>query len=268
MEQRTLPVQVDIHCHVLPGLDDGARDLDQALAMLRVAVQDGTSILVATPHARRCDAHAVRLTAELLREHATQQELPLELLVGMEEQLLPDLVERLQTGAALPIGDTRWVLVELPDWTQWPATLPTQLQELRAAGFRPILAHVERYIPIQREPALVLDAIQAGALLQMNADSLFGQNGYAAQQAAARLVRAGAVSILASDAHSPNWRAPRLRDAFERIAALASPETVERLRNTALAVVQDREVQPPNPDPELLATPTTFLERLRLWVGV
>lgn len=268
MEQRSLPVQVDIHCHVLPGLDDGARDLDQALAMLRVAVQDGTSILVATPHARRCDAHTVRVTAELLRESAAQQELPLELLVGMEEQLLPDLLERLQSGAALPIGDTRWVLVELPDWTQWPTTLPAQLLELRSAGFRPILAHVERYIPIQREPALALEAIQAGALLQVNADSLFGQNGHAAQHAAARLVRAGAVSILASDAHSPDWRAPRLRDALERVATLASPEAAERLRDTALAVVQDREVPPPNPDPELLAVPTTFLERLRTWVGV
>ncbi len=268
MEQRSLPVQVDIHCHVLPGLDDGARDLDQALAMLRIAVQDGTRILVATPHARRCDAHAVRVTAELLRERAAEEELALELVVGMEEQLLPDLLERLQAGAALPIGNTRWVLVELPDWTEWPVTLPTQLHELCCTGFRPILAHVERYIPIQREPALILDAIQAGALPQINADSLFGQNGYAAQQAAIRLIRAGAASILASDAHSPEWRAPRLRGALERIAALTSPETAEHLRKTALAIVQDQDVPPPDPDRELLTAPPTLLERVRTWVGV
>ncbi|MCS7051106.1 MAG: hypothetical protein NZL87_05790, partial [Thermomicrobium sp.] len=119
MERYEQIEQVDLHCHVLPGLDDGARDIEHALAMLQVAAADGTQIIVATPHARRCEAPAVLAEAERLREAAARRGLALQLLTGMEEQLLPDLLERLATGAALPLGSTRWVLVELPDWTTW-----------------------------------------------------------------------------------------------------------------------------------------------------
>lgn len=268
MQPKSSTPQVDLHTHVLPGLDDGAPNLDHALAMLRIAAEDGTRIIVATPHARRCTPEAVAQALRSLEAALAETELPITLLTGMEEQLLPDLPERLLTEQSRPLAATRWVLVELPDWTTWPADLPTRLQQLRLAGFRPLLAHVERYIPVQHEPELVREALEAGALLQVNADSLFGQNGYAAQQVAVRLLRAGAISVLASDAHSPDWRPPRLQPAFERVAALTSPELAEYLRSTAWAILQDAELAPPTPKWDLLREPLTFLERLRAWVGV
>ncbi|MDW8059742.1 MAG: CpsB/CapC family capsule biosynthesis tyrosine phosphatase [Thermomicrobium sp.] len=260
--------QVDIHTHVLPGLDDGARDEREALAMLRIAVEDGTSVLVATPHARRCTAAAARTTADRLRELLAREAIPLALLVGMEEQLLPDLPERLARGDALSLGDTPWLLVELPDWTIWPEDLVERLRAIRALGFWPILAHVERYVPVQQRPERVLEAIEAGALVQVNADSLFGHHGPAAQRVAALLIRARAVSVLASDAHKPDHRAPRLRAAFERVSRLAGEDVAEELRRTAQAIVSGALVHPPQPDPALLQTSPTLLERLRSWVGV
>jgi protein-tyrosine phosphatase len=267
LHHREPPIQVDIHTHVLPGIDDGARDIEQALAMLRVAAADGTQIVVATPHARRTDVAQVVAAVERLQEAIDRQSLPLQLASGMEEQLWPDLVDRLLVGTALTLCGTRWVLVELPDWTVWPSDLTDRLLELRAAGFRPILAHVERYGPIQRQPERLLEAIATGALIQVNADSLFGQNGYAAQQVALRLIRAGAVSVLASDAHHPEWRAPRLRPAFERLAALFGEEVISRLQANAVAVVRDQDVASPSPDPDMLSTSMTLLERVRAWVG-
>ena len=260
-------LQVDIHTHVLPGIDDGARDLDQALAMLHVAATDGTQIVVATPHARRTDAAQVVAALERLQAVMERERLSLRLAIGMEEQLWPDLVDRLLAGTALTLAGARYVLVELPDWTVWPSDLADRLLELRAAGFRPILAHVERYVPVQHQPDRLLEAIAAGALTQVNADSLFGQNGYAAQQVALRLIRAGAVSVLASDAHSPDRRAPRLRPAFERLAALFGEETVIRLQTNAMAVVHDQDIAPPTPSPDVLSAPPTLLERVRAWVG-
>jgi protein-tyrosine phosphatase len=260
--------RVDIHTHVLPGLDDGARDLAEAIAMLRVAAEDGTSILVATPHARRCSAAAASAGAELVRAALQREGLALTLLLGMEEQLLPDLPDRLLAGEALPLGDTRWLLVELPDWTIWPANLGEQLATIRTLGYRPILAHVERYTPVQRQPERVLEALAAGALLQVNADSLFGQNGPDAQRVAAQLVRAGAVSVLASDAHKPDWRAPRLRAAFDRVRDLAGSEIAERLLRTSHAIVQGEDVPPPEPDLARWQASPSLVDRLRSWVGV
>ncbi len=260
--------RVDLHTHVLPGLDDGARDLAESLAMLRVAAEDGTGILVATPHARRCTAAAARSAAELVREHLLRAEIPVTLLLGMEEQLLPDLPDRLLAGEALPIGETRWLLVELPDWTVWPEDLADQLAALRALDYRPILAHVERYVPVQQEPARILEAIAAGARIQVNADSLFGRNGYAAQRVAAQLLRAGVVSVLASDAHKADWRAPRLHAAFQRVRDLAGDEVATRLHRNAHAVVRGEDIPVPEPDLATLEASPTFLERLRSWVGV
>ncbi len=268
MEQFEHAPRVDLHTHVLPGVDDGARDLAETLAMLRVAAEDGTSVLVATPHARRCSARDARTVYELVRDRLEREGIPLELLLGMEEQLLPDLPERLLNGEALPIGGTDWLLVELPDWTLWPDDLVEQLLALRSLGFRPVLAHVERYTPIQHRPERVLEALAAGAILQVNADSLFGQNGPAAQRVAAVLLRAGAVSVLASDAHKPDWRAPRLRTAFERVRDLAGTDLADRLRANSLAIVRGQVIDPPEPDSTLLQAAPTVLERLRSWVGV
>lgn len=268
MELQERTIRVDLHTHVLPGVDDGARDLAESLAMLHVAAEDGTGVLVATPHARRCTAAMARQAAELVREASHREAIPVTLELGMEEQLLPDLPERLLAGEALPIGDTGWILVELPDWTVWPEDLAEQLRTIRALGYRPILAHVERYTPIQQEPERILEAIAAGALIQVNADSLFGQNGPAAQRTAAHLLRAAAVSVLASDAHRADWRAPRLRAAFERVRDLVSSELAERLHWAAHAIVRGEDVPPPEPDLPVLHASPSLLERLRSWVGV
>lgn len=263
----TVP-QVDLHTHVLPGIDDGARDLTQALAMLRIAAEDGTGILVATPHARRCTVETVRAAAEHLRRASAEAGSTIVIEIGMEEQLLPDLLSRLRSGHALTIANTSWVLVELPDWTIWPSDLAERLGELRAAGFRPLLAHVERYVPIQQVPERICDAIAAGAAIQINADSLFGQNGYAAQRTAARLLQARAVSVLASDAHSPDWRAPRLAAALDRVAALVDPDYADALRRHAFAIVRGEAIALPEPDREILAMPRSLVDRIRAWVSV
>jgi protein-tyrosine phosphatase len=241
------PGRVDLHTHVLPGVDDGARDDAEALAMLRIAVADGTRAIVATPHGATCDRASVQRAVEQLRELARSADLPIQLLGGSEQRLTSDLPERLRAGEIATLADTSWVLVELSLQAGWPTWFEQAIYALQVAGGWPILAHAERYPDVQRAPRRLAGATGAGVLVQINAGSLLGAAGGRAERAAEQLLRLRLAHLIASDAHAPEHRPPRLAAAFERVTQLCGPAYARELALNADRVIAGLSVTPGEP---------------------
>ncbi|MEN6458614.1 MAG: CpsB/CapC family capsule biosynthesis tyrosine phosphatase [Thermoguttaceae bacterium] len=219
---------VDIHCHLLPELDDGAASLDEALAMAEMAVGDGTGTIVATPHqlGNHADnsASAILAATERLQSTIDRRGLRLRVLSGADVRIEPDLVGKIRRGEVMTLANhRRHVLLELPHEVYFP--LDGLLAELNAAGLVGILSHPERNVALMKQPGTLRPLVERGCLMQVTAGSLTGLFGSRVEQFAVWLVEQGLVHFVASDAHGTRNRTPGLSEAFGRVAKLAGQET-------------------------------------------
>jgi protein-tyrosine phosphatase len=226
---------VDIHCHMLPEIDDGATDWDESLAMARLAVNDGIATVIVTPHQLgnfRCNqaAEIRRRTADLQsRLHAAG--VPISVLPGADVRIDADLVEQLACGEVLTLGDhRRHVLIELPHELYLP--LEPLLARLAPLNIMAILSHPERNEGVLRKPAVLAPIVEGGCLLQVTAGSLCGTFGPRCQQLAEWLIGQGLVHFIATDAHGSRSRRPLMRRAFERVVELTDAQTAIELCST------------------------------------
>jgi protein-tyrosine phosphatase len=212
---------IDTHCHILPFIDDGAKDWDASLAMARMAVEDGIHRSIATPHWTGAKGETDKLlqTAEELRRRLAAEKVPLKVEVGNEVVLVPGLVPALKEGRALTLGDSSYVLLETAQ-LEHGAYIHSALFQLQSSGYRIILAHPERVKAWQGHFGELVDLMQRGCYAQINAGSLEGAFGPAARKAAEDFLRNGWVSLLATDSHSPESRPPLLGSAYERCCRL------------------------------------------------
>ena len=228
---------IDLHSHVLPGLDDGAADLDEALAICQAAADDGIEVLAGTPHVR---AHDYPTTAQQMENAfaalSAAAEGILRLVPGGELDLeeLRRPVEELRRFALA--GNPRYLLVETP-YLGWPLDIGDRFFELRASGITPVLAHPERNADVQQRPELLEPLVSTGTLVQVTAGSLDGRLGRRAQSSVAALLQRELVHLVASDGHAPSVRAIGMRAAADSLGddALARWLTVEMPR----AIVDD-----------------------------
>lgn len=215
---------IDLHTHVLPGLDDGTRSLAEARALALDAAAQGVSALAATPHVRDdypTTPDAMEDAVAELREDFARHGVPVEVLHGAEVALdllwavPPEDLRRLtiaQTG--------RYLLLEVP-YRGWPLALETAVLRLLELGVTPLLAHPERNPEVQDRPDRVTGVVEAGALVQVTAASVEGSRDRAAQAAARRLLELELVHVIASDSHGPHIARQGMADA---VSALADPE--------------------------------------------
>jgi protein-tyrosine phosphatase len=208
---------IDLHSHVLPGLDDGADDLDGALAICRAAAEDGIEVLAATPHVRAHDypTTADQMDAALAELRAAAGDV-VRLVPGGELDVaeLRRPVEELQRFALA--GNPKYLLVETP-YIGWPLDLADRLFELRASGITPVLAHPERNADVQARPGLLEPLVATGTLVQVTAASVDGRLGRRTSSCAHVLLERGWAHLLASDAHAPTVRAIGMRAAANAI---------------------------------------------------
>jgi len=214
---------IDIHCHILPGIDDGPKDLDESLAMLRMAAADGIRTIVATPHWggpywEACPT-LVRSLVARVNELAAEHDLPVDVLPGCEARMDPALPEKARGGQLLTLGDWgRYVLVEVQG-PPFPLYALEVHFELRLAGLTPILAHAERLLGVESAWSFAREFVDQGGLLQVNASALGGEEGRAVRNRARRLFREGLAQVIASDGHGTEQRRPVLTQclsAFHR----------------------------------------------------
>jgi protein-tyrosine phosphatase len=235
---------IDLHSHVLPGVDDGARSDDLALDMLRAAEADGTSIIAATPHAHHVSASKIIDGVDHLRKLADAAGIEIEIIPGHEARLAPDIAERYRQGDIIPLNHTSYQLIELHLFEEWPKELSERsIGRIQEAGLIPIMAHPERYPAVQRDPDWIETLIQRGILMQLNSHSLTGYHGPEARETAELLIRRNLVHIIASDAHNPGRRPPVVRAALNRAAEIAGPEYVHWMMSNTAAIVRGDEVR-------------------------
>jgi protein-tyrosine phosphatase len=228
--QGTIASMIDVHAHVLPGVDDGAASLAVAQAMLTRAKALGFTTVVATPHLEgplSPDYHAVIEEAAAVVDPVAA-ELGLTLGLGFENLLTPDLPARLERGEPVTLDGSTTVLVELP-LAGWPLHTEQTLFAIQAAGFRPLLAHPERYATLQAEPERAFALAERGVLMQVTIGSLAGVFGRHAQRIAEELLVNDCATVLATDAHTIGQRIETVARGLERARQLTGAARVHQL---------------------------------------
>lgn len=231
---------IDIHSHVLPGIDDGSRSWEMTLEMCRMAKEDGTTHIVCTPHANfEYDYNRESHTA-LLEELKTKFP-EMEFSLGCDFHLSYDNVEdAIKNPRRYTIGNTRYLLIEFSDFNIPPST-PDILFQLHSAGMVTIITHPERNPVLARKPDLVRQFVEMGALVQVTANSLTGFWGKIPQKTAELLLKNGLVHFIASDAHSLRSRPPLLSAARKAAARIVGERGAECLVvDNPRAVVNDQ----------------------------
>jgi len=224
---------IDIHSHILPGIDDGAGDLEEALEMARLAVADGIRVMVATPHLfkhKSVDLDAINEKSVILghldrfRGRLAAEGIPLEILPGCDVPLSADTLRLLAEDRVLTINDgKRYLLLELPHFSI-PPTLEDICFRLQSLGLTPIITHPERQPLIQERPERLGRLVDLGCLAQLTAGSLTGGFGRRIARFSRQLVKKGYIHLLASDAHNTRGRPPMLSQAVSELTRLVGPE--------------------------------------------
>jgi protein-tyrosine phosphatase len=207
---------IDLHSHLLPYLDDGARTLDQSLEMARIAIDDGITVSACTPHilpgVYNNSGPTIRAAVAALQRKLDEAAIPLILTTGADVHLAPNLLENLKSGLVPSLGSSRYFLLEPPQ-----SILPPRFGEyvfgLLSAGFVPIVTHPERSPWIESQYELMISLVRSGAWMQITAGSILGKFGAAARHWSMRLLSEGLVHIIASDAHDTEARPPRMKEA-------------------------------------------------------
>jgi protein-tyrosine phosphatase len=232
---------IDVHCHILPGVDDGADSLETALAMARRAVADGITAIVATPHynVHWCvQSDRVRASIAMLRNALHDASIPLHVFPGNEVRLddVRDVLQDLDADAFCTLADKRrYVLLEQP-WTAYAPHTLAVIAQLLERGIRAIVPHPERHSFLREDVHLLQAMVDAGAWLQVTADSLLGNNGNVVQTAAWDVVDRGWAHVIATDAHNVK-RAPTLANASRLIAERIGAQKVEDMWKRAEQVI-------------------------------
>jgi len=240
---------IDLHCHILPGVDDGAGSLEEALEMARRAVADGIGVMAATPHLP-IPGGALPTAVETgravgrLQAHLDQAAIPLRLVCGAEVHLTPAAVRRAVAGELTTLNESRYLLVDFPAMSP-PAGLLQALRKLRRAGLVPVIAHPERYLWIQADGTRLEAMVAMGCLAQVTAMSITGHFGYGAMRCAHELLARRLVHVVASDGHNPTGRPPKLGPALSWVAPiLDDPEEAEAMFvHRPAAIIEDRSLE-------------------------
>ncbi|GFN23702.1 tyrosine protein phosphatase [Thermanaeromonas sp. C210] len=246
----TITGMIDVHVHILPGLDDGASSDEEALKMARAACKGETMAVVATPHFLPGNwpgkSRVVDLVTEL-QGKLDEQKIALRVYPGGEVYLEPELAEKIQ-DVPLFGGQSNYLLVELP-FDDLPLFTEEVLFQLRLKDVVPVLAHPERNRVIGEDLTVLAKWIQQGVLVQVNAGSLTGAFGRKVQAVAEAMVKAKMVHFVGSDGHSAHRRPPILTEAKSKVAGIAGEEEAERLccQNAALLLAGEQ-IEVPEPE--------------------
>lgn len=214
-------MMIDIHSHILPGIDDGASDMYDALEMVKMAADSGVRAMVATPH---CipgvyDNYFSKEYVEAvkrMRKAVKEERIPVQILPGMEAFATYDLPKRIEQKKIMPLNQSSYMLMEFA-FDEDPDYACEILRRVRELGVRPVVAHAERYEFLQDNPRLVYEWCKKGYSIQVNKGSFMGRFGRRARAAAYRFMDHNLVTAIASDAHSPYQRTPHMLETYEEL---------------------------------------------------
>lgn len=240
---------LDLHTHILPGVDDGPDSMEESMEMARLAFAGGTRIIVATPHNRdvveRSSISTVRSLVDEMNRLLQAEALPVTVLMGMENHLEMDTPQQVERGLALPIEGTRYILLEFP-FEFYPFYAEDVVFKLQLQGLKPIIVHPERIAPIMDDVEVLANLVGKGALSQVTAGSIAGRFGKDVQRFTRELLRKDLVHIIASDGHTARGeRRPVLSAGLEAaIKLVGEAAAMKMVEDVPAAVVEDRDLDP------------------------
>ena len=222
----------DIHTHILPGVDDGAADMEEALRMADMAYEEGIRVIVATPHYGRVNPkydpdHGAKVCAELRRQIMARHE-DMRLYMGNELFYSPAVLEDLRKGRARTLGGSDYALIEFHPMEEY-AYIEKAVRNMVSYGYRPIIAHVERCSSLHKRVGDIEELTELGAYMQINARSFLGGRFDKRTRWCRTLVKEGLIHFVASDCHNTEGRSPVMRLAAEQIKEWAGEETVKQI---------------------------------------
>lgn len=236
---------IEIHSHILPGVDDGAVSNEEALEMAHQAVEQGITHILATPHhgdGAYETPRSVVLEATLkLNELCKQHEVPITICEGQEIRVHPELIDEYEQNQLVTLAGSRYILLELPAGYV-PVYLEELIYEFIIRGIVPVIAHPERNKEIVSTPAILNTFTEQGALCQLTSHSLMGYFGRKIQKLSLQLCRSGMIHFVSSDAHNCTDRAFALREAYRTIAKSLGDEVVEHFRQNGLKLLRNEEI--------------------------
>ena len=225
-------LMTDVHCHVLPGVDDGPETLEDSMRVLREAARQGVGALIVTPHFHpaRYQVYASQITdgIGMLEDKIREENLPLRLFPGQECYFFSDLIRYLDAGNVLTMAGTRYVLVEFDPGILFSG-LRNAVRILISSGYYPMIAHYERYQCLRDDPERLAQLRYDGALLQMNFDTLLIKNGFFHRNPWQKLLKEGYVDFLGSDTHGMDFRPPHFDKALAWMRADVDPWLTETI---------------------------------------
>jgi protein-tyrosine phosphatase len=237
---------IDLHSHILPGIDDGATTLEESIKMARLAVQDGIQLLAATPHHNNGrysnESNSVKLAIDSLNKELISRDIPLRLLAGQEIRFNDLFWEEWEAGNLLTLNDSRYMLIELPG-QHVPTGIWDVIHELKLKGVIPIIAHPERNSDLANGIETLQELVEAGALSQVTSHSLNGLFGRRIRQAALEMCRRNLVHIVASDAHNPELRPFGMSEAYRFVNSKLGSAYVEHYQANALAIANNQNIE-------------------------
>ncbi len=211
---------IDIHCHILPGVDDGATTLKDSIEMAKAAVEEGITTIIATPHHNHhFQNHGENIKNQVARlnEHLRNEKIDIEILEGQEPRITGDIIEDIDSGEILTLCNSgQYVHIELPS-NQVPSYTHSIIFELRLKGITPIIVHPERNSEIIENSSLLYDLVTEGALTQVTAGSVIGNFGKKIQKFSYQLIEHNLTHFIASDAHNISNRSFHLRRAYQDV---------------------------------------------------
>ncbi len=223
---------IDLHCHILPGVDDGAENMEMTIKMIHMARAEGIGTMIATPHYREgyVETSPVQLHTvyrQVLLE-AQRIDPDFRIFLGNELYNCYHLDEYLEKGSVMTLAGSAYVLTEFSPSKSY-SEMRSAFRKLQMAGYRPILAHTERYSCLRQDDSRVEELVGSGIYIQVNTSSVTGKNGYGARSFSRNLLKHGLVHFLATDAHNLKERGPEMKKCMEFVEKKYGSRYADRL---------------------------------------
>lgn len=241
---------IEMHTHILPGIDDGAKDDEEAIRMAHAAAEEGISVIIATPHHAngRYDNSGKQIKTRVhdFNMALKQHRVSLKVLPGQEVRIHQGLLEDLEQGNTIPLSESQYLLLELPS-SHIPSYTEDIIHELRVLGITPIIAHPERNAELAASPSLLMRLVERGALTQLTSHSVDGRFGRKLQKLCLAWCRQGMVHLISSDAHNMNDRPFGLSKAYSVISSQVNETVTAELKDNSERLINQLEIRTLSP---------------------
>ncbi|MCC4722362.1 tyrosine-protein phosphatase [Salinicoccus sp. RF5] len=241
---------IDIHNHVLIGVDDGPQTEEEAVLLLKQAIDNGITDIIATPHHYSGDfvnpGSKILEKMDELNQIISQHQLDINVHPGQEIRMNGNFVEELKSGAGIPLNQSQYVLVEF-SFNEVPSYTCPMFYDMQMSGYTPLIAHPERCKPIIKDPDKLHEYVERGAVAQVTAGSVAGELGENLKETSLKMIEAHLVHIIASDAHHAGLRPFMLQKAYDVVERELGSIYVEDLKHNAEAVLLGKEVKVKRP---------------------